>query len=57
MILAYDVPTPKDYYGGSGGDLMTACLMFDQFFVADDFEAAPEEQWLDVRVSNLHCGH
>ena len=57
VILAYDVPTPKGYYGGSGGELMNACFMFDQYLVADNFEAAPEGQWLDVRVGNLHCGH
>jgi hypothetical protein len=55
VILAYDVPTPKGYYGGSGGELKIACLMFDQFFAADDFEAALEGQWLDVRAGSLDC--
>lgn len=57
MILAYDVPTPKGYYGGFGGELMIACLMFDQFLVADNFEVAPEGQWLKVKTGNLHCEH
>ena len=55
MILAYDVPMPKGYHGGSGGELMIACLMFDQFLAADNFEAAPEGQWLDIMAGNLHC--
>lgn len=57
VILAYDVPTPKGYYGGSGGKLMIACLLFDDFLAPDVFEAAPEGQWLDVRAGNLHCEH
>lgn len=56
-ILAKDVPTPKGYYGGSGGKLMIACLMFDQFLAADVFETAPEGQWLDARAGNLDCEH
>lgn len=55
VISAYDVPTPKGYLGGSGGELMIACLMFDEYLVADNFEAAPEGQWLDVKADNLHC--
>ena len=43
-ILAYDVPTPMGYHGGSGGELMIACLMFDQFLVASNFEVAPKGQ-------------
>lgn len=57
VILAYDVPTPKGYYGGSGGELMIACLMFDKYLAADVFETAPEGQWLDVRAGNLDCEH
>ena len=57
VILAYDVPTPKGYYGGSGGELMTVCLMFDQFLIADNLEVAPEGQWFDVRAGDLNCGH
>jgi hypothetical protein len=56
-MLAYDVPTPKGYYDGSGGELMIACLMFDRLLAADDIEAAPKGQWLDVRAGNLHCEH
>lgn len=57
VLLAYDVPTPKGSYEGSGGELMIACLMLDQFLAADNFEAAPEGQWLKVKAGNLHCGH
>lgn len=57
VILAYGVPMPKGYYGGSGGEPMIACLMFDQFLVADDLEVAAEGQWFNVRAGNLHCGH
>jgi hypothetical protein len=55
VILAYDVPTPKDCHGGSGGELMIDCLMFVQFLAADIFEEAPEGEWLDVRAGSLHC--
>ena len=55
-ILAYEVPTPRGYYGGPGGDLMIACLMFDDFLATDVFEKAEEGQWLDVRAGNLQCG-
>ena len=54
VILAYDVPTPKGYYGGFGGELMIACFMFDQCLVANNFEAAPEGQWLGARAGNMH---
>lgn len=57
MILAYDVPTPEGSYGGSGGKFMIACLMFDEFLAADNFENAPKGQWLDVRAGDLHCEH
>jgi hypothetical protein len=57
VVLAYDVPTPKGYYGGTGGELRVACLMFDEFLAADVFESAPEGQWSDVRAGNLHCEH
>jgi hypothetical protein len=54
-ILAYDVPTPKGYYGGSGGELKIACLLFDRFLAEDVLEAAPEGQWLDAMAGNLYC--
>jgi len=54
-ILAYDVPTPKGYYDGSGGELKIACLLFDRFLAEDVLEAAPEGQWLDAMAGNLHC--
>lgn len=55
-ILAHDVPTPEGYYGGPGGELMVACLLFDAYLALDDLESAVEGQWLDVRAGNLHCG-
>jgi hypothetical protein len=55
VILAHDVPTPKGYHGAPGGELMIACLMLDQFLVANNIEAAPKGQWVDVKAGNLHC--
>jgi hypothetical protein len=54
-VLAHDVPTPKGYYGGAGGELMIGCLMFDEYLTSDDFEEAVEGQWSDVRAASLEC--
>jgi len=55
-VLAREVPVPEGYYGGAGGELRVACLLFDGFLAAGDFEGAVEGQWVDVRAGNLHCG-
>lgn len=54
-ILAYDIPTPKSYYGGPGGELTIACLLFDEYLAGKVFEPAVAGQWLDERAGNLHC--
>ena len=55
-LLAQQVPTPKGYYGGAGGDLMTACLFFNRTVGAEgDWVKAPEGQYLRERVANIEC--
>jgi hypothetical protein len=54
-VLAYDVPTPKGYHGGAGGELVIACLLFDESIGVGDWEAAVEREWNDVRAGSLYC--
>jgi hypothetical protein len=54
-VLAYDVPTPKGYYGGAGGELVIACLLFDGEIGVGDWEKAAEGEWNMVRAGNLRC--
>lgn len=56
VVLAHEVPVPEGYYGGDAGKLMIACLLFDEFLTASEFEEAVEGQWVDVRAGNLRCG-
>jgi hypothetical protein len=53
--IAWDVPTPKGYYGTPGGDLMTACLMYNRTLVVADFEVAGSGTHRDARMGNLSC--
>ena len=53
-VLAHDVPTPEGYYGGSGGELMIACLMFDEYLTPKNFHKV-EGEWSDVRAGSLYC--
>lgn len=55
-ILAYDVPTPKGYYGGPGGELSIACLLFDEHLTPDDFESAEDGQWVEETAGSIYCG-
>lgn len=55
-VLAHEVPVPERYYGGDARKLMIACLLFDEFLAASEFEEAVEGQWVDIRAGNLRCG-
>jgi len=56
-ILAYNVPTPKGYYGTSGGDLETACLLYSAYLTPNDFVKAPEGQYTDATAGSIFCGY
>ncbi|RMY81806.1 hypothetical protein D0864_08207 [Hortaea werneckii] len=42
VLLGYNVPTPKGYYGTEGGELATACLLYDVFLEEGMFVPAPK---------------
>ena len=52
---AENVVMPAGYYGSSGGQLETACLMFNRTLVEDDFVVAPEGQATDAFAGNIQC--
>lgn len=46
---------PKGYYGGSGGQLETACVLFNRTLETKDFEAAPKGNALNAITWGLLC--
>ena len=54
-LLAYQVPTPKGYYGTPGGVLEIACLMYTDYLDPNQFVAAPEGQYLNATAVNIYC--
>lgn len=56
-VLAYDVPVSEGYHGGPGGELLIACLLFDQHLTPDDFEGAEEGQWVEETAGSIYCGY
>lgn len=52
---AESVKTPAGYYGGPGGELMTACLLYKRALTDADFETAPEGQGTSPFARNLAC--
>ncbi|GAB1728735.1 hypothetical protein NU195Hw_Modified_104t1 [Hortaea werneckii] len=55
VLLGYNVPTPKGYYGTEGGELTTACLLYDVFLEEGMFVPAPVGQFVNEMASNLDC--
>ncbi|KAM0718808.1 hypothetical protein Q7P37_005879 [Cladosporium fusiforme] len=56
-LLAQDVPTPEGYLGTPGGDLMTACLLFEKYISPNDFEKAQAGQWVNETAGGIYCGY
>jgi len=54
-VFAQAVPVPEGYFGAEGGELVSACLLFDEYLAADDLEKAVEGQWIDERAGNIYC--
>ncbi|KAF2774495.1 hypothetical protein EJ03DRAFT_323064 [Teratosphaeria nubilosa] len=54
-MLAYEVVVPEGYFGGPGGELATACLMYDQFIETQDFVLAKEGRWVNETAENIVC--
>ncbi|EDU45592.1 hypothetical protein A1F94_002948 [Pyrenophora tritici-repentis] len=52
---AQNVAVPAGYYGTAGGQLETACLMFNRALTSDDFVVAPEGQGTDAVARNIVC--
>lgn len=46
---------PEGYFGAKGGELVSACLLFDQYLTSEDFESAVEGQWVDERAGSIRC--
>ena len=55
VLLGYNVPTPEGYYGTEGGELATACLLYDVFLAAGMFVPAPQGQFVNETASNVDC--
>ncbi|KAK4969895.1 hypothetical protein LTR66_011620 [Elasticomyces elasticus] len=54
-LLAYDVPTPADFFGTQGGVLEIACFMYSKFLSRGDFVKAPNGTYVDERAGNIRC--
>jgi hypothetical protein len=54
-VFAYNVPTPKGYYGTAGGDLMNACLMYKNYLSPLDFVTAETAQWTNATAVSIYC--
>ena len=54
-VFANEVPVPEGYFGAKGGELVSACLLFDQYLTSEDFESAVEGQWVDERAGSIRC--
>lgn len=54
-LVAYNVPTPKGYYGTAGGVLETACLLYGAYFTPNDFVTAPAGQYVNETAGNIYC--
>ena len=52
---AENVVVPKGYYGTEGGQLSTACLMFNRTLTSEDFVPAPEGQGTGSFAGNIAC--
>lgn len=57
VVLAQNVPTPEGYYGTAGGELRTACLLFEQHITPNDFEKAQAGQWVNETAGGIYCGY
>ncbi|KAI6850927.1 hypothetical protein KC332_g420 [Hortaea werneckii] len=55
VLLGYNVPTPEGYYGTEGGELATACLLYDVFLEEGIFVPAPKGQYVNETASNVDC--
>ncbi|KAI6851397.1 hypothetical protein KC332_g213 [Hortaea werneckii] len=55
ILLGYNVPTPEGYYGTEGGELATACLLYDVFLEEAMFVPAPQGQYVNETAINLNC--
>ncbi|RMX72718.1 hypothetical protein D0869_14330 [Hortaea werneckii] len=55
VLLGYNVPTPEGYHGTEGGELATACLLYDVFLEAGMFVSAPQGQFVNETASNVDC--
>lgn len=55
VLLGYNIPTPEGYYGTEGGELATACLLYDVFLEERMFVPAPKGQYVNETASNVDC--
>jgi hypothetical protein len=54
-VFANEVPVPEGYYGAEGGELVSACLLFDEWLEVEDFEGTEEGEWVGVRAGSIRC--
>ena len=46
---------PEGYFGAKGGELVSACLLFDEVITLGDFVEAEAGQWVDERAGSIRC--
>ncbi|KAF2433575.1 hypothetical protein EJ08DRAFT_731539 [Tothia fuscella] len=57
VYQAYNYPAPPRF-GGPGGDLTVACLMFNRVAGIEEFEVVPENarvRWTDTKAGIIQC--
>ncbi|KAF2730843.1 hypothetical protein EJ04DRAFT_514972 [Polyplosphaeria fusca] len=52
---AQQMVVPAGYYGGAGGNLDMACLMYNRTLTAADFVQAPSGQAVTPMAGDIHC--
>ncbi|KAL1302041.1 hypothetical protein AAFC00_002488 [Neodothiora populina] len=55
VVFANNAPTPKGYYGTTGGVLSVGCVMFGTYLTPDDFVPAIDGQWVNETSANIYC--
>lgn len=54
-LVAYRVPVPKGYFGTAGGQLETACLLFDRHLTPASFVEAEEGTYVNATAASIYC--
>lgn len=52
---AENMVVPKGYYGGPGGNIMTACLFYNRTLASEDFDITDGSEGTTPAAANIQC--